>query len=297
MHAPRSAPRARALTLVTLFAAAVVAGCAKQDAAAPAAAEATPSAVASAPVEAASAEAAPVEAAPTEAAPAAAPAIDTKQPLAAAPPAPERLASAAAGAQTSAGNGKWQAGRNYAVINPAQPTNVGPGKVEVLEVFWYGCGHCYELDPYLESWKKNKPAGIEFVRIPVIWGPGHKLHAKLFYTLQVLGKLESHHSKVFDTIHRGGNLLLGNDEASTLKLQRAWAEANGINSADFEREWNGFAVNTAVQRAEQITKRYRVAGVPIMFVAGKYQTDVGGAGGQSQLLTLLNDLAATELRR
>jgi thiol:disulfide interchange protein DsbA len=279
MHGSHGAPRAQALTLITLFFAATVAGCTRPDPAGPAVTEpaAAPSAISTGE--------------------AAAAVIDSQQPLAAEPPAPERLASAASSTQTAVDNGKWQAGRHYAIINPPQPTNVAPGKVEVLEVFWYGCGHCYELDPYLESWKKNKPAGIEFVRVPVVWGPGHKLHARLFYTLQVLGKLESHHTKVFNTIHRGGNMLIGNDEASTLKLQRAWAEANGINGADFEREWNGFAVMTAVQRAEQLTKRYRVAGVPVMFVAGKYQTDVGGAGGQSQLLTLLNDLAAAELRR
>lgn len=293
MHRTPSAPRAHGLTLVTLLAVAVIAGCAQQDP------NAAPSADTAAPVDTPRAvTAAPADTVPAASAePAAAGVIDAQQPLAATPPAPERLASAASAAQSSVGNGKWQAGRHYAIINPAQPTSVDAGKVEVLEVFWYGCGHCYELDPYLESWKKNKPANVEFVRVPVVWGPGHKLHAKLFYTLQVLGKLESHHTKVFDTIHRGGNLLLGNDEASTLRLQRAWAEANGINGADFEREWNGFAVSTAVQRAEQLTKRYRVAGVPIMFVAGRYQTDVGGAGGQSQLLTLLNDLAAAELRR
>lgn len=293
MHGSHAERRTLRQTLLTLCVAALLVGCARQEP--PTSAQAaTPSPAASpAAVEASSAD----PAAPAE--PAAAPlAIDAEQPLAATPPpAPERLASTAASTQSSVGNGKWQAGSQYTILNPPQPTNVEPGKIEILEVFWYGCGHCYELDPYLESWKKNKPAGVEFVRVPVVWGPGHRLHAKLFYTLQVLGKLETLHAKVFDTIHRGGNLLLGNDEASTLKLQRAWAEANGINGADFEREWNGFAVTTAVQRAEQITKRYRVAGVPVLFVAGKYQTDVGSAGGQSALLALLNDLAAAEQRR
>lgn len=198
--------------------------------------------------------------------------------------------------QASIADGKWQAGRNYTPLSPAQPTNVGPGKVEVIEVFWYGCSHCYELDPFLESWKKNKPEYIEFVRLPVIWGPGHKLHGRLFYTLQVLGKLDTLHTKVFDTIHRGGNMLIAQDEEATFKMQLAWAEANGVNGDDFKREYNGFAVNTALQRAEQLTKRYRVAGVPLMIVNGRYSTDVGAAGGQSQLLTLLNDLAASEKR-
>ena len=221
--------------------------------------------------------------------------IDSAEPMGDASAEPSRLAQALP-TQTSLAGGKWQAGKNYTLISPAQPSSVGPGKVEVIEVFWYGCSHCYELDPYLESWKKNKPAYIEFVRLPVIWGPGHKLHARLFYTLQVLGKLDALHTKVFDTIHRGGNMLIAQDEDATFKMQLAWAEANGINGDDFKREYNGFAVNTALQRAEQLTKRYRVAGVPFMIVNGRYSTDVGAAGGHSQLLTLLNDLAASEKR-
>jgi thiol:disulfide interchange protein DsbA len=221
--------------------------------------------------------------------------IDSAEPMAAANSEPSRLAQALP-TQASLADGKWQAGKHYTLLSPAQPTNVGPGKVEVIEVFWYGCSHCYELDPYLESWKKNKPAYIEFVRLPVIWGPGHKLHGRLFYTLQVLGKLDTLHTKVFDTIHRGGNMLIAQDEDATFKMQLAWAEANGVNGEDFKREYNGFAVNTALQRAEQLTKRYRVAGVPLMLVNGRYSTDVGAAGGHSQLLSLLNDIAASEKR-
>ena len=82
---------------------------------------------------------------------------------------------------------------------PASPA----GKVEVNEVFWYGCGHCYALDPALESWKAEKPAYVEFVRVPVIWGPMHRQHAKLYYTLQALRRPDLH-SKVFDAIHQQG---------------------------------------------------------------------------------------------
>jgi thiol:disulfide interchange protein DsbA len=174
---------------------------------------------------------------------------------------------------------------------------VAPGKVEVVEVFWFGCSHCYALDPYLESWNKNKAAYIEFVRVPVMWGVGHKAHAKLFYTLQALGRETELHGKVFDAIQRGGNVLAANDEAGSFKIQLAWAKANGISEADFTREYNGFFVTTAMQRAEQLTKRYRVEGVPLMIINGKYTADVGSAGGQSQLISLINDLAASEKRR
>ncbi|MEZ5514895.1 MAG: hypothetical protein R3F58_13580 [Steroidobacteraceae bacterium] len=120
--------------------------------------------------------------------------------------APTLLASSPTLAASVGANDRWKLGTNYLQLSPAQPTGVGPGKVEVVEVFWYGCGHCYQLDPFFESWKKNKPAYIEFVRLPVIWGPVHKQHARLYYTVQTL-KRPDLHTKVFDEIHQKGNML------------------------------------------------------------------------------------------
>lgn len=207
----------------------------------------------------------------------------------------ERLAELPAQDRLPAG--KWQVGKNYQPIVPAQPTNVGPGKVEVVEVFWYGCNHCYALDPFLESWKANKPSYIEFVRLPVMWGPAHKSHARFFYTLQALGRDTDLHVKAFDTIHRGGNPLLGNDEESSYRVQLAFAKANGIDEKKFAEAYRSMWVDTKLRQAEDLTKRYRVEGVPLIVINGKYSTDVGAAGGQSQLLALINDLAASEKRR
>jgi thiol:disulfide interchange protein DsbA len=112
----------------------------------------------------------------------------------AAPQASAQGAAAARPAAAPAANplAKWQVGRHYRVLSPAVPTSTGPGKVEVVEVFWYGCGHCYTLDPFLERWKKSKPAAAEFVRIPVTWNDSAKRHAKLFYTLQAHQGLRHH---------------------------------------------------------------------------------------------------------
>src|SRR5512139_3508552 len=85
---------------------------------------------------------------------------------------------------------KWRAGKNYRLVENPQPPTVAAGKVEVSEVFWYGCSHCFALDPVLENWQTKKPAFIEFVRVPVIWGPVHRQHAKLYYTLQALHRLD-----------------------------------------------------------------------------------------------------------
>ena len=200
-------------------------------------------------------------------------------------------------AQQSLPAGKWQAGRHYRVVSPPQATSVGADKVEVIEIFWYGCGACFVLDPYLETWKKSKPAHVEFVRVPVTWNAGAKLHARLYYTLQALKQDDRLHAKVFDTIHRGGNGLLGRDEASTLPVMLAWAKQNGIEEKAFSDAWNSMWVNTRLRQADETVRRYRAEGTPFMVINGKYTTDVGSAGGIPQMINLINDLANAEKRR
>ena len=207
----------------------------------------------------------------------------------------ERIAALPAEGKLPAG--KWVPGINYKVISPAQPTNVGPGKVEVIEMFWYGCPHCFALDPVLESWRKNKADYIEFVRVPVTWSDVHRAHAHLFYTLQALGKLEELHSKVFAEIHQNNNMLfVPNDPLATQRTQVQFAKDNGISEADFMKAYNSFAVQTKLQEADDLTRRYRIEAVPTLVIAGKYETDMQQAGGESNLLQLINDLAASEKR-
>jgi thiol:disulfide interchange protein DsbA len=193
---------------------------------------------------------------------------------------------------------KWSEGKNYTVLTPAQPTSVSPDKVEVVEVFWYGCGHCFHLDPTLESWKaKSKPAFAEFQRVPVMWNDVTKAHARLFYTLEALGKLDQLHAPVFREIHVNGNMLVDRDPKKTEEIQKAFLKKNGVPEADFDRTYRSFSVENKLARAEQLTRRYRVTGVPLVVVNGKYTTDVGMAGGETQLTQVINDLAASERRR
>jgi protein dithiol oxidoreductase (disulfide-forming) len=194
--------------------------------------------------------------------------------------------------------GRWKSGTHYRPIVPAQPTNAKPGEVEVIEVMWLGCPHCSDLQPYMESWEKKKPPYVKFVQEAAMWGPVHRAHAKLMYTLEGLGRSDLVR-KAFDEIHRRNNMLLsrnGND-AETQSLQLAFAKANGIPEADFKREYSGFGVNTRLQRAEELNRRYRVETVPVVFINGKYITDVSMAGGQEQLVQLITDLAAFEKSR
>lgn len=203
----------------------------------------------------------------------------------------ERLAQLPADQQLP--GGKWKPGVNYQPLVPSQPTSVGPGKVEVVEVFWLGCPHCYALEPYVQAWLKNKPAYVEFVRVPVMWGPAHRAHAHLFYTLQALNRPELV-QKAFDAIQQQHQMLMGSSEDETLQAQEAFAKANGVAADEFAKAYNSFSVNSNLQRAEQLTQRYHVTGVPLLVIDGKYTTDIGEAGGPDKLFALVDDLAAAE---
>lgn len=189
----------------------------------------------------------------------------------------------------------WQAGVNYRLVEDPQPTTVAAGKVEVAEVFWYGCSHCFALDPVLEDWKTKKPAYIEFVRVPVIWGPLHRQHARLYYTLQALHRLDLH-PKVFEAMHTQGIPLSDGDDAKARAMQAEFLGRFGITGKQFDAAYDSMSVAMNVQRAENYTQSMVVDSVPMLFVNGKYATTVAAAGGDAQLLTLLKDLAASEKR-
>jgi protein dithiol oxidoreductase (disulfide-forming) len=205
----------------------------------------------------------------------------------------ERLAALPPEGQLPAG--KWVAGTNYKVLLPAQPTDVAPGKVEIIEFFWYGCPHCYALDPYVQTWLKNKPNYVEFRRVHVTWGDVHRAHARLFYTLQALGKVDELQGKVFEEIHLAHDeLFVQGNENATFTQQRQFAKVNGISEADFTNAWNSFGVQTNLQKADEMDRRYKIEGVPTMVIDGKYVTDVGMAGSQQNLMQIVEDLAASE---
>jgi len=193
-------------------------------------------------------------------------------------------------------SGRWKPGVNYKPIVPAQPTSADPGQVEVLEILWLGCPHCYELEPYIEAWRKKKAPYVKFVQEHVMWGPSHRAHGRLFYTLEVLGR-DDLVVKAFDEIHRRGNMLVAANDDQSMQMHLAFAKANGISEADFKREYNGFAVNTRLQRAEELMRRYKVESVPRVIINGKYETGVDMVGGREELIALINDLAAAEKSR
>jgi thiol:disulfide interchange protein DsbA len=181
----------------------------------------------------------------------------------------------------------YKEGQHYKALTPAQPTSVAPGKVEVVEVFWYACAHCFALEPKLESWVRNgKPANVELVRVPAMWNDMLKTHARVFYTAELLGKLPALNTEIYREINVRGNRL------DTPGKIETFFTSKGVSKQDFQKAFSSFAVETKLARAADLNKRYRITSTPTFVVNGRYVTDVSMAGSETALFDLMNNLAS-----
>ena len=189
------------------------------------------------------------------------------------------LAFASAGAAWS------QAEAPYSLLSPPQPTE-GGGKVEVIEFFWYGCPHCYALEPAVNAWLKTAPKDVVFKRVPAFPSEAWGRDAVMFYTLEAMGLLDQYHQKVFDAIHKQ-NVNLAN------KTKREeWLKANGIDPVKYAEVEKSFTVVSKVSRARQMTQSYKVDSVPRFIVNGKYVTSGEQAGGNDRIFPVIDQIAA-----
>ena len=159
-----------------------------------------------------------------------------------------------------------------------------PGKIEVLELFWYGCIHCYSLDPYLHKWEKSLPDYVVFKRVPAIprksWVPG----AKAFYALESLGLIDELHEKLFDAIHKGKELDPNNEKALI-----NWITLNGkLDKKKVKSAFNSFSIDTKLKKSYKIFKDAGATGVPTLIIDGNYMTSSTMAGGEQNALDITN---------
>ncbi len=181
----------------------------------------------------------------------------------------------------------YKAGEHYEVISPAQPTS-SKDKIEVVEMFWYGCPHCFRLEPFVERWLKKKPANVKFVRMPGVFRPSWEIHARAYYTAEILGVVDKVHRPMFDAIHEMKQRM--NTEPSILAL----FVKHGVPEKDFKRVFRSFAVETKLRRAKDMGTRYQAKGVPALIVNGKYRTSGHAAGSNSKVFKVVNQLIKME---
>lgn len=191
-------------------------------------------------------------------------------------------------ADPATASGRFELGRNYERLPAAQGTSSSPDQIEVAEVFWYGCPHCYTFDPYIENWLEDLPEDVNFVRIPAVWNASLQIHARAYYAALALGVSDELHAAFFREIHINRNYL---ENQAALA---AFFEEHGVAADDFNAAYESFAVNTRMNRADELARRYRIASVPTVVINGKYTTDATMAGGYEELMDVIDELVAME---
>ena len=178
-------------------------------------------------------------------------------------------------------------GKQYVTLSSPVPVSV-PGKIEVVELFWYGCPHCYQLEPALNAWAEKLPADVNFIRVPALFGRTWDIHGQLFITLDLMKVEQRVHKAVFDAIHKQGKELKDPEEMADFLAEQ------GVDRDSFLNTYNSFAVKGQMAKAKQLAKAYQITGVPVMIVNGKYRFDVRSAGGEEQLLQVADYLIDKE---
>lgn len=175
----------------------------------------------------------------------------------------------------------------YKRLSKPQPT-ADSGKVEVVEVFWYGCPHCYDFEPYLEEWLQNKPDYVDFKRMPAVFRQNWLAHAKAYYTAVELGVVDKIHSDLFNEIHSRQKRI--DDEESL----RKFFMRHGVDGEEFTKTYNSYAVESKIKHALGMLRRYENTGVPAVVINGKYLTSGPIAGSYEAMIKAMNELAARE---
>lgn len=181
----------------------------------------------------------------------------------------------------------FKEGEHYERITPEVATQAD-GKIEVVEVFWYGCHHCYSFEPDIKKWLKSKPDNVEFRRVPGVFARNWIPHARAYYTAEILGVTDAIHTPLFEAIHDEGKRI--GDEDS---LARFFAE-HGVAEADFREAYNSFSVDTKTRQALVASKEYGISGVPSVIVNGRYRTSARLAGTYENLLKIVDALVDKE---
>jgi thiol:disulfide interchange protein DsbA len=177
--------------------------------------------------------------------------------------------------------------RAFDELNPPQPTQTGD-KIEVVEVFWYGCPHCYSLEPYLEKWLESIPEDVEFRRVPGVLGKNWLPHARAYYTAEILGILDNIHKPLFEAIHRENRNIM--DE----KRLRDFFAQQGVKKAEFDKVYRSQEVTDKIKEAFTASVGYKLTGVPSIIINGKYRTSASMTGSNQKLIDVINQLVEHE---
>lgn len=181
-------------------------------------------------------------------------------------------------------------GIDYEIIATPQTTTLAPGQVEVIGLFWYGCPHCYHLESNLQKWLANKPAYVEFRRMPAVLGSSWAFGAKVFYAAEMLGVLDKVHEPLFKAIHEAHMQL--NDANSMAD----WFVKQGVAREDFLGALDSFVVDMKIRQAKQLVQAIELHGVPAFLVNGKYKTSPSMTASIEKTFQVIDEIIAEEIK-
>ena len=174
-------------------------------------------------------------------------------------------------------------------VELANPVPVAePGKIEVVELFWYGCPHCYHFEPVINPWVDKLPEDVNFKRVPAMFGGPWDAHGQMFLTLEAMGVEHKVHAAVFDAIQNQRKHLTKPEEMAD------FLATQGVDKDKFLATFNSFAIQGQIKQAKELAQKYGVQGVPTMIVNGKYRFDLGTAQGPTGVLNVADQLIAKE---
>ncbi|VWX34546.1 thiol:disulfide interchange protein DsbA/DsbL [Limnobacter sp. 130] len=162
-----------------------------------------------------------------------------------------------------------------------------PGKIDVVEFFWYGCIHCYNFEPKVNAWYKKLPSDVVFTKIPIAYQSqrvNFQGHQRLYYTLEAMGKLDMAHSKVFEAMHKDKKQLANDEQIFD------FAESLGLKREEFANMFKSFGVNAKCAQAKSIFEAYGADGVPTLGVDGKFFTSASIAGSEDNAIRVAEAL-------
>lgn len=189
----------------------------------------------------------------------------------------------AACSQEAATTPRFQEGQHYKRLS--QPVRTRDSdKIEVVEVFWYGCHHCFDLEPLLKSWLADKPDDVDFRRSPAMWQPVMRVHARAYYTAKALDVLDRVHDPIYEALNLQEQALNSMED-----VQRLFAD-HGVDPAEFEDAWNDFGVKSQVRQADSRARSYGIRGTPELIVDGRYRVSEKMTGSKAAMFEVVDFL-------
>ena len=177
-------------------------------------------------------------------------------------------------------------GHDYRTLDKRVAVDAPPGKIEVVDFFWYSCPHCNAFEPMLQAWSRKLPDDVVLRRVPAAFRDDMVPQQRLFYTLEAMGKLPDLHVKVFDAIHKEGA------DLTRIAPMAQWVAKQGIDPQKFTDVYNSFTISAKARRAVELQDRYQVEGVPAFGIAGRWYTDPTLAGDNARFVRVAEFLIA-----